>query len=136
MSDTFFALRAAVFTHLTSDTALQALCGNPLRLYDLSPEDAAFPYIAFSGVEARDASTKTIAAQSVLLTLTIASRERGFKEAERIGAALRHRLHDASLTLSTGYLARCQFEFMGLGREADGLATLGQLRLRCVISAS
>jgi hypothetical protein len=136
MPDKIFSLQAAVYTHLSSDSALQAQLGSPLRLYDLPPTNAVFPYLTFGTLEVRDYSTKSGTGQSLTFTVDIWSRERGSKQTKQIMSLLRERLHDAALTLSVGHLARCQEEFSGLTREADGLTTHGQTRFRAVVTSS
>ena len=47
------ALQDAVHAALAASAEMQALIGNPVRLYDHVPEDAAFPYVELGEVSAR-----------------------------------------------------------------------------------
>ena len=50
MSDALFAVQQAVYNALAASTEVQALLGNPPRIYDHVPPNAVFPYIAFGAI--------------------------------------------------------------------------------------
>lgn len=132
MSDFLTSAVTAVLARLAADSGLQALLGTPARVVDQATLASVFPYLKLAQVETRDASLKGQAAVQVILTLHALSRGRTGDEARRILSALRECLHDASFTLSTGTLARCQEEFSAC--TSDREMTLGTARYRLLVT--
>lgn len=82
-------LQQAVYGVLMGDSALMAIVTG---VYDLVPESAALPYLAFERSSARDASSFGAPAERVSMELVAYSREGGRKRAldihERVHALL------------------------------------------------
>lgn len=99
-----YALQAAINTALAADTAVKALIGNPVRLYQEAKTNATFPYVVFGDTQDLPDLAECIDGWEIFFALNIYSRAGGFQEAKNIGAAIDAVLHDATFTL-TGY--RC-----------------------------
>lgn len=132
MSSATAALQQAIFAALSDDTALRSALGAPGRIHDHVPRGAAFPYVAFASLSARDWSTGDAEGEEHTLVLHVWSREKGKREAETIAAAIRARLHDAALALDGYRLVNLRHVATETRREPDGLATRGIIRLRAV----
>lgn len=134
MSDLISPLPEAMMLRLSADTAVQAVLGNPARIYDHRPAMATFPYVVVALGEGRDVGTKTLAVSSQLVQLQIYSRQRSGKEVRQVLAALKAALHDATLTLSAGSVARCQEEFVSVRYDVQAEASTGMARYRVIVS--
>lgn len=134
MTDLHSPLADTLISKLAADTGIQALLGNPARVYDHRPAMASFPYAVIAQGEARDMGTKTLAAVSHGVNVEIFSRQRSGKECRQVLAAIKTALHDASVTLAAGSLSRCQEEFATVRFDEEAQAAHAQARYRCVVS--
>lgn len=132
MSRGGWALRQALYTALTGDAVLQALIGDPARVYDDVPADAAFPFVTFGDAAANDWSAAGTLGSEHLITLHVWSRYEGHKEAQQILEALEALLHDASLSPTGHALINLRFVSSGIIRDPDGATTHGFIRFRAV----
>jgi hypothetical protein len=135
MPDLITPTASAVLAHLAADTAVQSLLGNTARLYDHRPAQATFPFAVLARLEGREAGAKNIMAQNLVLTLQVFSRQRSGTECRQILADFRDVLHDASLAISGGTLARCQEEFVSVAFDEDSGGSQGLARYRLIVSA-
>lgn len=126
------ALAAAIHQAAIADTGVQALLGDPARVYDEPPSDPVFPYVTLGRVEtaARDASGSPTLEHA--LTLHAWSRYGGRAEAIDVIAALRERLHNAALAVTGRRLVLLLAQFSDVFRSGDGRTTHGVLRLRAI----
>lgn len=131
MASASWALQQAIYTSLTSDSALLALLGGA-RIHDDVPERKTFPYVTFAPGTQRDWSTGTEAGEEHAIVLHVWSRGGGRKEALAIIAALQERLHDADLALAGHRLVNLRYESSDVRRDADGETFQGIVRFRAV----
>ena len=96
MKDHEGALVKALVAHLGGDGALQALLGDPVRVWDEAPQGAGFPHLVIGRCESRPLNADGGGVEQ-RLTLTCASQFRGLEEARAVAAAVRARLADAPL---------------------------------------
>lgn len=96
MRDHEGALIKALIAWLKGDAALQALLGDPARVWDQPPEGAAFPHLLIGKGESRGLNADGGGVEH-RLTLTCASRFNGMEEARAVAAAVRARVADAPL---------------------------------------
>ncbi|MBI3419258.1 MAG: DUF3168 domain-containing protein [Proteobacteria bacterium] len=133
MSASLFAAQEAVFGVLSASASLQALIGNPPRIYDVVPPDAQFPYVTLGDVTVRDFDTKDRTGFEQTLLLHAWSRYRGRKEVKNILQTAYDLLHRAVLSVSGADFVSCQFLSCALGAENDGLTLHGVMRFRVVV---
>ncbi len=132
MSRGGWALRQVLYTSITGDAGVQALIGNPARVYDDVPADGVFPFVSFGDGAVQDWSTSDGVGAIHTITLHAWSRYEGHKEALQIIEALEALLHDAVL-LPTGHaLINLRFVSSGIIRDPDGATTHGFIRFRAV----
>ena len=124
------ALLAAIRAALLSDAALQALLGDPARVYDDPPADVVFPYVTLGRVESRAADAAAREALEHAVTLHAWSRYGGRAETLDMIAALRAALHNAPLAVEGRELVLLFATFADVFRSGDGRTTHGVLRLR------
>lgn len=126
------ALAAAVRAAAAEDRTVRDLLGDPPRLYDDAPPDAAFPYVTLGRLESRAADSAANAGLEQYMTLHVWSRYGGRAEALDIIAALRSALHDADLLIPGRRLVFLLAVFADVFRAGDGRSTHGVLRLRAL----
>ncbi len=125
------ALQAAIFSALTADVELTALVGAP-RIFDDVPPGTPYPYITFGQTSERDWSTSTEPGSEHTVTLHVWSKERGRRQAHRIGMALRSALVETPLILIGHRLINLRHEFSESRRESDGETYRALVRFRAV----
>jgi hypothetical protein len=133
MTTSLFAAQEAVYGSLATYTNLQALIGNPPRIYDVIPPDAVFPYVTLGDISVRDYDTKDRTGFEQTLVLHAWSRYRGRKELKNILQTVYDRLHRATLTITGNDFVSCQFLSLNLGAENDGLTLHGVMRFRLIV---
>lgn len=122
------AMRAAMLDHAD----VQAVLGDPARVYDDPPPDVAFPYVTLGRMESRPADASASDALEHVITLHAWSRYGGRAEALDVIAALRASLHNASLEVAGCKLVLLLATFADVFRSGDGRTTHGVLRLRAI----
>jgi Protein of unknown function (DUF3168) len=117
---------------LAGDTTVQALLGNPARVFDHVPQGSPFPYLAIGSVSAIPFDTKTEAGLDQNLTIHSWSRYRGLKETKDIMAAVFAVLDGQSLAVTGHTLVLLRFEFATTFVDDDGLTRHGVQRFRAL----
>jgi Protein of unknown function (DUF3168) len=123
MSDSLFAVQDALYDSLLASSALQAVLGNPPRLYDHVPSAPTYPYISFGNVSAVPFDTKDRTGFRQVMRFHIWSRYRGRKESKDIGKVLYGVLHRAVMTVTGEAFVDCRLLSISVEREADNLTT-------------
>ena len=132
MSSASWALQQAIFAELSASTDLQALIGDPLRIYDAVPREAAFPYVVVGDDQVNDWSTATEGGSEHLLAIHVWSRNGGCKEAKLIADVVREGLDGASLALTGQTLIDILYQGEETVRETDGETFHATVRFRAV----
>ena len=135
-ADSQWALQQAVFTALSGDSAVQALVGNPARVYDHVPQDTTFPYVAMGEVAAADWDTKSEDGMDQTFMVHTWSRYRGMSEAKRIMGAVVDALDKVALSVTGHDLVQLRFEFSDTFLDEDGLTRHGVQRFRALTEAT
>lgn len=99
-------LQAAMNARLAADADVQALLGNPPRIYQDVPTVPVFPYATIGETTENDDSSSCGAGSFVFADLHVWSRQPGWEECKRIASTIRLSLHGADLTLAS---ERCVF---------------------------
>lgn len=131
-ADSQWPLQTAVFSRLTADTAVQALLGNPARVFDHVPQASLFPYVVIGETSAQAFDTKTEAGLEQRLLVHTWSRYRGLKETKEIMAAVSGALDQAALNVGGHALVLLRFEFATTMVDPDGLTRHGAQRFRAL----
>lgn len=135
-ADSQWALQQAVLTALTGDAALQALIGNPARVYDAVPPDPTYPYVVIGEGNAADWDTKDSDGMDQVMTIHAWSRYRGLKEAKQIMGAVLDALDQQALAVTGHTLVQLRFEFSDVLMDPDGLTRHGVQRFRALTEAN
>lgn len=131
MSEHENALQKALITHLRADAALQALLGDPTRIWDAAPRGAGYPHLLFGRCESRPVGADGCGVEHVL-TLRCASRFDGTEEAKAICAAVRAAVHEASLEADGVRIVSIRTVFADVFRSSDQKRIWGVVRVRAV----
>ncbi|MDQ3126765.1 MAG: DUF3168 domain-containing protein [Pseudomonadota bacterium] len=131
MSTHELALQKALIADLKADAAVQALLGEPARIWDATPADAVFPHLLIGRSESRSLGADGGGVEQSL-TLTIVSRFRGTEEAKAVLAAVRRALNDAALEADGVRTVSLRVSFADVFPSADGARTFAVLRVRAV----
>lgn len=134
-SDPSYALRRALVARLKTDASVAALIG--ARVYDLAPQNAAFPHLEIGEIQAISDSAECIDGHEVFATIHLWSRPEGATgsgEAHRLGSSVRAALHEADLDLAPDFrLVEARIQSVRTLREPDGITTHGVVTLRALI---
>ena len=131
MSAHELALQKALIAHLKADAAVQALLGEPARVWDVAPADPAFPHLLIGRCESRPVAADGGGVEQAL-TLTVVSRFRGTEEAKAVLAAVRSALNDAALEGDGVRTVSLRVPFADVFPGANGARTFAVLRVRAV----
>ena len=134
-SDSQWPLQQAVYAALTGDASVQALLGNPARVFDHVPQDSVFPYVVVGEVTSGPFDTKTEDGLDQTLTIHSWSRYRGLKETKEIMAAVTGALDQQALAVSGHDLVLLRLTFGATVLDPDGLTRHGVQRFRAVTQA-
>ncbi|MGZ3306250.1 MAG: DUF3168 domain-containing protein [Asticcacaulis sp.] len=132
MSDPVLDLQAALLAYLRAQPSLGAWLGDPARVYDARPAEAAYPYLAFSRVEAQAIGGIGPEVTEQTLSLIAVSRFDGTEEAKAIAGELRVLLDQAELSLTGNHLVSLRVVFVDVFRAADQRTVYAVVRLRAV----
>jgi hypothetical protein len=127
-----FALQQAIYSVLAANTDLQALIGNPPRLFDFVPRDCDFPYVVIGDATESDWSTATEDGSEHQLTIHVWSRSTGHKEGKTIAGIIRAALSNAALSVSDATLIDIRHLATDSARQPDGQTYRASLRFRAV----
>lgn len=131
MSAHELALQKALIAHLKADAGVQALLGEPARIWDAAPKDAAFPHLLIGRCDSRPLGADGGGVEQAV-TLTVVSRFRGTEEAKAVLAAARVALNDAALEADGVRTVSLRISFADVFPGADGARTFAVLRVRAV----
>lgn len=131
MSAHELALQKALIRHLKADAAVQALLGEPARIWDAVPRGAAFPHLLIGRCESRPVGADGGGVEQAL-TLTVVSRFRGTEEAKAVLAAVRLSLNEAVLEADGVRTVNLRVTFADVFPGADAARTFAVLRVRAV----
>ena len=131
MRDHEGALIKALIAWLKGDGALQALLGDPARIWDQPPEEPAFPHLLIGKSESRGLKAYGGGVEH-RLTLTCASRFSGMEEARAVAAAVRARVADAAVEADGVKAVSLGVTFNDVFRSGDLKRAWAVMRLRAV----
>jgi hypothetical protein len=132
MSSASLALQQAIFAALSANADLQALIGDPPRLFDFVPRDSAFPYVVIGDGSETNWSTATEAGSEHAVAVNVWSRATGHKEAKEIAEIVRSALDNAALSLTGFTLIGIRHLASEFARQPDGQTWRASLRFRAV----
>ncbi len=132
MSSASWALQTAIFAALSADAGIKSVLGDPPRVFDEVPRDAAMPYLVIGGDRQSDWSTATDTGAEHALTMHIWSRARGHRESKAIAEAVREALDNANLALTGHTLIGIKHQSQEFLRQTDGQTYHAVLRFRAV----
>ncbi|MEQ8177931.1 MAG: DUF3168 domain-containing protein [Amphiplicatus sp.] len=127
-------LQQAVYLALAGDAALKAEIGDPPRLYDDAPANAAFPYVLLGETRTAPLAGCETGFEHDL-RFHVFSKHGGRRELKRILAALYDALHDADLDIEGARLVSMRFVFSDIFRR-DPQVYAGAARFRAVTEES
>ncbi len=125
------ALQKALIARLRADTALQALLGDPARIWDAAPRGAIYPHLLIGRSESRPVEADGCGVEHTL-TLRCASRFEGAEEAKAICAAVRVALHEAALEADGVRAVSIRATYADVFRSSDHRRVWGVIRVRAV----
>ncbi|WP_420431585.1 DUF3168 domain-containing protein [Hyphobacterium sp.] len=128
------AFQDALLARLAADADVQAVLGDPARIFDAAPNGAAYPYLTVGRAvsEVRDAVDADLIEHR--LTLHLWTRDTGRRETKEMLGVLRAAAHEASFALGTGFtLLSCRVVYADVFRTADSRLVHGVLRVRALI---
>ena len=131
-----WALQQAIFAELSSSDAVKAVAGDPPRVFDVPPREAAFPYIVIGEDAESDWSTATEPGSEHRVAIHVWSRANGHREAKLCAQAVEDALDGAELAVTGQALIDIRYLETSFTREPDGETTRAALRFRAVMEPS
>ena len=133
MSDPTAVLQAAIVPVLKVDSGLSALIGT--RIYDTPPPSPVFPYVSVGEDQFVKDRADCYTGGEATLVFHVWSREVGFLQAKRVGAALVEALDGLEIDLSSGQqrLVDLLFDSSNYIRDPDGLTSHGIVTFTALI---
>lgn len=131
MRDHESALQKALIAWLKADAALQALLGEPARIWDEPPAQPEFPNLRVGGSQSRAVAADGCGIEHSM-TLHCVSRFGGTEEAKAVCAAVRARLDGAIVEADGVRTVSLRATFADIFRSGDLRRTYGVIRLRAV----
>ena len=125
------ALQKALIAHLRADGALQALLGDPVRIWDQAPRGAAYPHLLVGRSESRPVEAEGCGVEHQF-SLRCASRFEGTEEAKAVCAAVRAAVHEAPLEADGVRAVSIRATYADVFRSSDHKRTWGVIRIRAV----
>lgn len=125
------ALQAALIAALKADTVVQALLGDPARIWDRPPEAPAWPWLRLGEGESRPLNADGGGVEH-RIELTCLSRFEGAEEARAVCAAVVACLDGATLEADGVRTVTLRAVETRVRRASDLRLTLGVMRLRAV----
>lgn len=130
------ALQDALYTALSGSAALQALIGDPARVFDHVPDDTPFPYVEIGEVSAKRFDSASRNGLDCIVTLNVWSRYSGRREAKQILDAIYAVLHDGTLSVTGNAHVLSAFLGAETKRDDDGLTYHGIVRYRVILQGT
>jgi hypothetical protein len=131
MSDHESALQKALIGWLKDDAALQALLGEPARIWDEPPKTPAYPNLRIGRSQSRPVAADACGIEHTL-TLHCVSRFAGTEEARAMCAAVRARIEEAVLEADGVKTVSLRATFVDVFRSQDLRRTYGVIRVRAI----
>ena len=131
MSDHESALQKALIAHLRADGALQALLGEPARIWDEAPRGGGYPHLLIGRSESRPVAAEGCGIEHSL-SLRCASRFGGTEEAKAICAAVRAAVHEVALEADGVRTVSIRATYADVFRSSDLKRIWGVVRVRAV----
>lgn len=126
------ALERAFLEALRGDAGVQALLGDPARIFDAETDQAAFSHAILERHKCEDRSASGAAGQAHTLTLAVRSRDGGRAEVKEILGALRVAAETAVLALVGQRVVLIQTVYSDAMRTPDLREFRGLLRVRII----
>lgn len=124
-------LHAAIYAALAAGPDIGA------GIYDVVPQDAAYPHIEIAGGRARDWSAQLLRGEETTVEIHVWSRYRGRKEARELLGKIKDRLHEVALPLTGATLIDIRFrDLEGPFTDADGVTQHGIIRFTALTSTA
>jgi hypothetical protein len=121
-------LQRALFAHLSADAGLKEEIGDPARIFDDPPPDAAFPFVVIG-----ESRSEGVAGADDLLAhdvrLAVHSHYAGRKDVKRVLDRLYDALNDADFAIDGARLVSLRFIFSDVfRRDADTFSGVARFR--------
>lgn len=125
------ALHAALIAHLGADAGIRATLGEPARIWDSVPNQAAHPYLLIERSQSRAVPADGCGVEHQL-TLRAVSTFGGVPEAQGVVAAVREALAEAVLEADGVRTVSVRVAFADVFRSRDLRRTWAVIRVRAV----
>lgn len=135
MSDPSLELQAAIVGKLKNDAGVQAVVGNPARVYDEVPPNPTFPYISLGDNQVLPDKADCIDGQEVFWQIDGWARDPTFPVTKKISKAVVAALDDQAIVV-TGYaVVVCEVNTTNYLRDPDGITRHVAISFRFLLQA-
>ena len=126
------AIEAALMELLRADAGVQAVFGNPARVFDAESDAPLFAFAELERHEVTSAGAALVDGHEHRLTLAVFTREDGLKGAKAAVAALRGAVEGAAWSVPGVHVVMAHVVYGDVMRTADKRAFRGIIRIRII----
>jgi len=126
------AVQAALMAALVADSGVQAVFGQPARVYDDETEAPTYPFARLERHECRPAGASGGDAYEHAITISVTSRYGGLREAKAALAALREAVDAADWSGAGRHIVLAHTIYADVMRRFDRRAFRGVIRFRII----
>lgn len=133
MSDPSLELQAAIVGMLKANSGVQAIVGNPARVYDEVPNNPTFPYISLGDNQVLPDKADCIDGTEIFWQIDGWARDPTFPMAKKIGKAVKAALDDQPVTVSGYAVVVCEHNTTNYLHDPDGITRHVAVNFRFLI---
>lgn len=135
MSDPSLELQAAIVGKLKNDAGIQAVVGNPARVYDEVPMNPTFPYISIGDNQVLPDDADCIDGTEVFWQIDGWARDPTFPMTKKISKAIVAALHNQEITVSGYAVIVCELNRTDYLHDPDGITRHCAVNIRFLIQS-
>lgn len=126
------AVQAALMELLRANADVQAVFGNPARVFDAETDEPIFPYAQLERHEVTAGGAALVEGHEHCLSVAVFSREGGLRAAKAAVSAMRVAVEGASWTVPGRHIVMAHVVYGDVMRTSDKRAFRGLVRIRII----
>lgn len=133
MSDPSLELQAAIISKLKNSSAVQAVVGNPARVYDEVPSPVTFPYISLGPTQVLPDKADCIDGTEIFWQIDGWARDPSFPKTRQIAKAIVAALDDQDIPCDSYTVVISELNTTNYLRDPDGLTRQCAVSMRFLV---
>lgn len=133
MSDPSLELQAAIVGTLKNNAGIQAVVGNPARVYDEVPNNPMFPYISLGDNQVLPDKAECIDGTEIFWQIDAWARDPTFPMVKKIAKAIVAALDDQDITVSGYTVVISELNTVNYLHDPDGITRHAAVNMRFLV---